>query len=66
MSVSFDFSGKTVFVSGGTSGINLGIAQAFGAAGAKVFVISRSEDKVAAATASPALADVVEKAFLEV
>ncbi|MEM7424559.1 MAG: SDR family oxidoreductase [Pseudomonadota bacterium] len=49
MSVSFDFSGKTVFVSGGTSGINLGVAEGFAAAGARVFVISRSEDKVAAA-----------------
>lgn len=52
MSVNFDFAGKTVFISGGTSGINLGIAQGFAAAGAKVFVISRSQDKVDAAVAS--------------
>ncbi len=52
MSVSFDFAGKTVFISGGTSGINLGIAEGFAAAGAKVFVISRSQDKVDAAVAS--------------
>ena len=52
MSVSFDFSGKTVFVSGGTSGINLGVAQGFAAAGARVFVISRSQDKVDAAVES--------------
>ena len=52
MSMSFDFAGKTVFISGGTSGINLGIAHGFAAAGAKVFVISRSQDKVDAAVAS--------------
>ncbi|MCP5082712.1 MAG: SDR family oxidoreductase [Alphaproteobacteria bacterium] len=52
MSMSFDFAGKTVFISGGTSGINLGIAQGFAAAGAKVFVISRSQDKVDAAVSS--------------
>lgn len=40
------FAGKTVFVSGGTSGINLGIARHFAAAGAKVFVISRDPQKV--------------------
>ncbi len=49
MSVSFDFSGKTVFISGGTSGINLGVAEGFAQAGARVFVISRSQDKVSAA-----------------
>jgi NAD(P)-dependent dehydrogenase (short-subunit alcohol dehydrogenase family) len=47
----FDYSGKVVFVSGGTSGINLGIAQAFAAAGAKLAVISRKQDKVDAAVA---------------
>lgn len=52
MSVSFDYSGKTVFISGGTSGINLGIAEGFAAAGARVFVISRSQDKVDAAVAA--------------
>lgn len=45
----FDYSGKVVFVSGGTSGINLGIAHAFAKAGAKVAVMSRSQDKVDAA-----------------
>ncbi len=44
-----DFSGKHVFVSGGTSGINLGIANGFAAAGAKLAVMSRSQDKVDAA-----------------
>ncbi len=47
--MTFDYSGKTVFVAGGTSGINLGIATGFAEAGASLFVISRSEDKVAAA-----------------
>ena len=32
MNFSFDFSGKNVFVFGGTSGINLGIAESFAAA----------------------------------
>jgi NAD(P)-dependent dehydrogenase (short-subunit alcohol dehydrogenase family) len=43
MSASFDFSGKRVFVFGGTRGINLGIARCFAAAGAKVAVASRSQ-----------------------
>lgn len=51
MSANFDFSGKNVFVVGGTSGINLGIASGFAKWGAKVAVASRSEDKVAAAVA---------------
>ncbi len=44
-----DFTRKTVFVAGGTSGINLGIAEAFAVAGARVAVVSRSQDKVDAA-----------------
>lgn len=43
------FAGKTVFVAGGTSGINLGLAEAFAAAGARLSLISRSQDKVDAA-----------------
>ncbi len=43
------FAGKTVFVSGGTSGINLGIAQHFARCGARIFVISRDPAKVTAA-----------------
>lgn len=49
--MSFDYSGRTVFVAGGTSGINLGVALGFARAGAAVFVISRKPDKVAAAVA---------------
>jgi NAD(P)-dependent dehydrogenase (short-subunit alcohol dehydrogenase family) len=44
--VTVDFSGTTVFVAGGTSGINLGIAEGFAAAGARVAVMSRSKEKV--------------------
>ncbi|MEO0342800.1 MAG: SDR family oxidoreductase [Pseudomonadota bacterium] len=47
----FDFTGKNVFVVGGTSGINFGIAQGFARWGAKMFVASRSQDKVEAAVA---------------
>ena len=42
---------KHVLVAGGTSGINLGIAKGFAAAGAKVSVFSRKQDKVDAAVA---------------
>ncbi|MCE8517379.1 SDR family oxidoreductase [Ruegeria pomeroyi] len=41
-----DFTGKTVVVIGGTSGINRGIALAFARAGARLAVASRSQDKV--------------------
>jgi NAD(P)-dependent dehydrogenase (short-subunit alcohol dehydrogenase family) len=49
MKARFDYSGCNVFVMGGTSGINLGIAEAFAAAGARVGVASRKADKVDAA-----------------
>lgn len=41
--------GKSVFVAGGTSGINLGIARRFAALGAQVAVVGRNPDKAAAA-----------------
>lgn len=41
-----DFSGRTVVVIGGTSGINRGIAETFAAHGARVAVASRSAEKV--------------------
>jgi NAD(P)-dependent dehydrogenase (short-subunit alcohol dehydrogenase family) len=41
--------GKVAFIAGASSGINLGIAQHFARAGAKVAIISRSADKIAAA-----------------
>lgn len=40
------YAGKTVFVAGGTSGINLEIARGFARAGAKVAVMSRNQDRV--------------------
>ncbi|MEY4752197.1 MAG: hypothetical protein RIQ60_4411 [Pseudomonadota bacterium] len=46
------FAGRHVFVAGGSSGINFGIAQAFARAGAHLSIISRSADKVAAAVAA--------------
>ncbi len=51
MHAAFDYSGCNVFVAGGTSGINLGIAGAFAAAGARLGVGSRSQAKVDAAVA---------------
>ncbi|WP_304178119.1 SDR family NAD(P)-dependent oxidoreductase, partial [Phenylobacterium aquaticum] len=41
--------GKVAFVAGASSGINLGIAQRLADAGAKVTIISRSAEKIAAA-----------------
>jgi NAD(P)-dependent dehydrogenase (short-subunit alcohol dehydrogenase family) len=41
--------GKTAFVAGGTSGINLGIAKRFAALGARVAVVGRNPEKAAAA-----------------
>jgi NAD(P)-dependent dehydrogenase (short-subunit alcohol dehydrogenase family) len=38
--------GITAFIAGGTSGINLGIAEGFARAGARVAVMSRSQSKV--------------------
>ncbi|QIE55030.1 SDR family oxidoreductase [Pikeienuella piscinae] len=46
---SLDFSGKRVLVAGGTSGINLGVAEGFAKASAAVFVFSRDAAKVGAA-----------------
>lgn len=43
------FAGKTVFVAGASSGINLGIAKRFAEHGANVAVISRDPDRISAA-----------------
>ncbi|MGK9235296.1 SDR family oxidoreductase [Inquilinus limosus] len=51
MGEAIDFAGKAVFVAGGTSGINFGIALGFARAGARVAVMSRSPEKVEAAVA---------------
>src|SRR3979490_1485415 len=47
----YDFRGSAVFVSGGTSGINFGIADAYAAAGARVAVMSRNAERVETAAA---------------
>jgi NAD(P)-dependent dehydrogenase (short-subunit alcohol dehydrogenase family) len=44
--------GKTAFVAGASSGINLRVAQRFAASGAKVVLLSRSAEKIAAAAKS--------------
>lgn len=49
MQIDLDFKGKHVFVFGGTTGINFGIAQAFARQGADVTVVSRKVDNVNAA-----------------
>lgn len=46
-----NFTGRTVFVAGGSSGINLAIANAFAARGASVAIASRSRERVAQAVA---------------
>ena len=43
------YRGKTVFVTGGGSGINLGIAKNFAALGANVAICGRSQDRLDAA-----------------
>jgi NAD(P)-dependent dehydrogenase (short-subunit alcohol dehydrogenase family) len=49
--ISISFKNKSVFIAGGSSGINLGIAEAFAKAGAKVAICSRSPERVAVALA---------------
>ena len=46
--------GKTAFIAGGTSGINLGIAKRFTRLGARVAVLGRNPDKARAAAAEGA------------
>jgi NAD(P)-dependent dehydrogenase (short-subunit alcohol dehydrogenase family) len=68
------FTGKTVFVTGGGSGINLGIAKNFAALGASVGICGRTQEKLDAAAAGlrelgakvfAATADVRDMAALE-
>ncbi len=56
MSIEVSYVDKHVFVAGGSSGINLGIAKGFAAAGAHVGILSRSQEKIDAAVAD--IADV--------
>lgn len=46
-----DFSGKHVFVAGGSSGINLTIGESFARLGARVTLVSRTPERVEAAAA---------------
>jgi short-subunit dehydrogenase involved in D-alanine esterification of teichoic acids len=66
--------GKTVFVTGGGSGINLGVAKNFAAVGANVAICARTEEKLDAAARDrsalgakvcPVVADVREFTALE-
>lgn len=57
------FSGRHVFITGGSSGINLGIAHAFGALGAKVSINGRKEDKLRAAVEGLTAAGVTAAGF---
>jgi NAD(P)-dependent dehydrogenase (short-subunit alcohol dehydrogenase family) len=68
------FAGKTVFVTGGGSGINLGIAKCFAAVGAKIAICGRTQEKLDAAagelralgaTVSHGVADVRDFAAIE-
>ena len=68
------FKSKTVFVTGGGSGINLGVAMNFAALGANVAICGRSQEKLDAAAAElsalgakvfPVVADVRDFAALE-
>lgn len=45
------FQGKTVFITGGSSGINLGIARNFAALGANLGIVGRSQEKLDVARA---------------
>jgi NAD(P)-dependent dehydrogenase (short-subunit alcohol dehydrogenase family) len=57
------FAGRTVFVTGGGSGINLGIARTFASLGAKIAICGRSQERLDAAAAGLRAqgADVVAK-----
>jgi NAD(P)-dependent dehydrogenase (short-subunit alcohol dehydrogenase family) len=46
------FAGKTVFVTGGGSGINLGIARTFASLGANIGICGRSQERLDSAAAS--------------
>jgi NAD(P)-dependent dehydrogenase (short-subunit alcohol dehydrogenase family) len=68
------FKGKTVFVTGGGSGINLGVAKNFAVLGANLAICGRTQEKLDAAAAElsvfgakvcPVAADVREFAALE-
>ncbi len=46
----FDLTGRTALVTGGNSGIGLAMARALGLAGARVILVARRQDELAAAS----------------
>ncbi|MEQ8346361.1 MAG: SDR family oxidoreductase [Sneathiellaceae bacterium] len=67
MSQPFDLSGKVAIVTGGASGIGLGMAEALGRAGARIAIWDRNEESCAAARARLAdLGDAVDMAVVDV
>ena len=48
------FTGKTVFITGGGSGINLGVAKNFAAVGANIAICGRTQEKLDNAAAPTA------------
>jgi len=69
------YKGKTVFVTGGGSGINLGVAKNFAALGANIAICGRTQEKLDAAAGElralgakvcPVVADVRDMAALDV
>lgn len=63
MNVSFDYSGKTVLVTGGTSGIGAATSLAFKRAGAHVVACGFTPDEIAAARANPDFAGIDVRAL---
>lgn len=60
MSVSFDFKGKSVLVTGASSGIGFGVAQGFAAAGADLTILSSTDAVFEAARKLPGRANAIK------
>jgi NAD(P)-dependent dehydrogenase (short-subunit alcohol dehydrogenase family) len=63
MNFKFDYSGKTVLVTGGTSGIGAATSVAFGRAGARVVACGFTDEELAAARANPDFAGIDVRAL---